>query len=87
MLSCRIEPMLLVQASNVFAIAKRLIERVNYPAINDFNICNIGLIDCTCVGGLAAFIWMENDRVGSNFEVGDCFNFNFGFGKLGIRPI
>jgi len=79
--------MLLVHMSNVFTITKWSIECVNYLAIDDFNIANIGLTDCTFVGWLATFIRMENDRFDSNFAVGDWLDFNFSLKESRTRPI
>ena len=86
-MACCIEPALLVHTSNVFTITKRSVKCVNYPAIDNFNIANVGFADCTSVIRLAAFIRMENDRLDSNFGLGDCFDFNFSLKKLMARPL
>ena len=79
--------MLPIQTSNVFSITKWSVECVNYLAIDDFNIANIGLTDCTFVGWLATFIRMENDSIKNDFAVGERFDFDLSFKNVRIRPI
>jgi hypothetical protein len=60
---------------------------VDNPAVNNFNIKNLGFTNPALVGWLASFIRMEYDRLYRNLAVADRFDFDFYFIDIRICPI
>jgi hypothetical protein len=85
--ACNTQSMLPVETRNVLSIAEGFVECVDYPAVNNFNIKNLGFTNPALVGWLASFIRMEYDRLYRNLAVADRFDFDFYFIDIRICPI
>jgi len=76
-----------VNAGNILSIAERLIERVDYPAVDNLDIENFRFTYPAFVGRLASFIGMEYDGFYSDRAVADRFDLDFNLINIRICPI
>jgi hypothetical protein len=85
--ACNGHSVLSVYMRNVRSIAKRLIERMDYPAVDNLDIENFRFAYPALIDRLASFIGMKYNRLYRDFAVADRFDFHFYFVDIRTCPI
>jgi len=76
-----------VNAGNIFSIIKRFIKCMDYPAVDNLDVENLGFANSAPVGGLPSFIRMEYDGFYCNLAAFDRLDFDLNFTVIRICPI
>jgi hypothetical protein len=81
------QPVLSINAGNVSSIAERFADSVDYPAVHNLDIENLGPAYRPFVRRLSSFIRVEHDGIRCYFAVTDRLDLDLDLKNIGICPV